>query len=208
MWFSNFFLKGFEQELSLQEWCAKRWFGAKRWSSDSMITVSHDLMRRLIVGNRVTVLMMEATIVAKELQNLGQIACISTTIPLFLSLIFVVGYHRSQVCVYEFSWIYIEIEAPAERSRINRCQKPQSCKIFHKGGALNTHLLLRMLHAPLRPGKPSEYINICSKSLGSFSCIYSMPIGTFAEPGLPFGHLVGPRNFLQIYMMHSVWNKK
>ena len=94
----------------------------------------------------VTELMIWHTIVVRELQNLRQIACISTTIPLFLSLIFVVGYHRSQVCIYEFSWIYFEIEAPAERSHINR--------------ALNTHLLLWMLHTLLRPGKPSEYITV------------------------------------------------
>ena len=83
----------------------------------------------------VTELMIWHTIVVRELQNLRQIACISTTIPLFLSLIFVVSYHRSQVCIYEFSWIYFEIEAPAEWSHINSSQKPLSCKAFHKRGA-------------------------------------------------------------------------
>ena len=69
-------------------------------------------------------------------------------------------------------------------------------------------LLLRKLHTHVRIDKPSEYINICYKSLGAFSCIYLMPIGTFAEPGLPFGPLVGASYFLQIYMMYSVRNKK
>ena len=44
------FLKGFERKLSSQEWCAKRWFGAKRWSSDSIETrlLARHVMNRVL----------------------------------------------------------------------------------------------------------------------------------------------------------------
>ena len=86
-------------------------------------------------------------LVARELPNLREIACISKTIPLFLSLTFAVDYHGSQVCICEFSCI---------------------CKAFHKGRRL-THNCSPESSTHIRyPVNHRNTLTYAIKALGNF----------------------------------------